>query len=51
MDLLLILIVLLFLGWGGGLAIGYTAGGLLHVLLVVAVILVMVRVLQGRSAW
>lgn len=34
--------------WLLGLATSYTAGGLLHVLLVIAVIVVVVRLLQGR---
>ena len=48
MDLLLVLIVLLVLGYGGGLAVGYTAGGLIHLLLVVLLVLIVVRFLQGK---
>ena len=44
-----IVIVLLAL-WLLGYATAYTAGGLIHVLLVVAVIVVLVRVIQGRNA-
>ena len=40
----LILLVL----WGLGLVSAYTMGGFIHVLLVVAVVLVLVRVIQGR---
>jgi len=43
-----IVIVLLVL-WLLGLVSSYTMGGLIHVLLVVAVIMVLVRVIQGRN--
>jgi len=42
-----IAIILLVL-WGLGLATTYTAGGLIHILLVLAVIAVVVRLIQGR---
>lgn len=42
-----ILIVLLVL-WALGMFTSYTAGGLIHVLLVVALILLIVRVASGR---
>jgi Family of unknown function (DUF5670) len=41
----LILIIL----WVLGFATSYTMGGLLHVLLVIAVVVVLVRVIQGRK--
>jgi len=44
-TLVLILLVL----WVLGLVSSYTMGGLIHVLLVVAVIVVVVRVIQGRK--
>ena len=34
--------------WVLGLATSYTLGGLIHVLLVIALIVVVVRVIQGR---
>ena len=40
----LILLVL----WALGLATSYTAGGLIHILLVVALVIVVFRLLQGR---
>ena len=43
-----LLIVLLIL-WLLGMATSYTLGGLIHILLVVAVISVLVRVIQGRN--
>jgi hypothetical protein len=40
-------IVLLVL-WGLGLVNSYTMGGLIHVLLVVAIVVILIRVIQGR---
>jgi hypothetical protein len=42
------LCVILFVLWALGLAASYTAGGLIHILLVAAIIVVLVRVIQGR---
>jgi hypothetical protein len=42
-----IAVVLLIL-WALGLVTGYTLGNFIHVLLVVAIIIVLVRVIQGR---
>jgi hypothetical protein len=42
-----IAVVLLVL-WALGLVSSYTIGGFIHVLLVVAVILVLIRIIQGR---
>jgi hypothetical protein len=41
--------VLLIL-WLLGLVSGYAIGGLIHILLVVAVVMVLLRVIQGRRA-
>jgi hypothetical protein len=35
--------------WGLGLVSNYTMGGLIHILLVIAIIAVLVRVIQGRK--
>jgi hypothetical protein len=43
------LIVVLVVLWLLGMATSYTLGGLIHLLLVVAVIVVLVRVIQGRN--
>ncbi|MBU5636207.1 lmo0937 family membrane protein [Geomonas sp. Red69] len=40
----LILIVL----WLAGMVTSYTMGGLIHILLVIAIIVLLVRVIQGR---
>ena len=45
-TLALILLIL----WGLGLVTSYTAGGFIHILLVVALIVVVVRLVQGRRA-
>jgi tryptophan-rich sensory protein len=46
-DLLYIIAVILVIAWAVGF-IGFHAGGLIHVLLVIAIIAVLVRVIQGR---
>jgi hypothetical protein len=43
------IIVLLLILWFLGLITSYTLGGLIHILLVVAIVLVIVRLLQGRN--
>jgi hypothetical protein len=43
-----IAVVLLVL-WALGLVTSYTLGGFIHILLVAAVVLVLVRVIQGRK--
>jgi hypothetical protein len=40
--------VLMLVLWGLGLITSYTMGGFIHILLVVAVIVIVVRVIQGR---
>ncbi|MCF8105479.1 MAG: lmo0937 family membrane protein [Desulfohalobiaceae bacterium] len=42
------LFVILLVLWMLGLLTGYTLGGVLHALLVIAVIVVLVQVIQGR---
>ncbi|MFH5830941.1 lmo0937 family membrane protein [Halalkalibaculum sp. DA3122] len=49
-NLLYIIAVILIIGWLVGF-IGYSAGGLIHVLLVIAVIAVLLQVIQGRKAF
>lgn len=43
------IIVILVILWALGLVSSYTLGGLIHVLLVVALVLLVVRLLQGRK--
>ncbi len=40
--------VVLIILWMLGLVSGYTMGSLIHILLVIAIIVVLVRVIQGR---
>ena len=47
MILTLVFVCLLF--WLLGLMTSYTLGGVLHILLVVAIVLFLVHVIQGRS--
>jgi hypothetical protein len=42
--------VVLIILWLLGLVSSYTMGGLIHILLVIAVIVVLVNVIQGRRA-
>ena len=42
--------IILVVLWLLGLVTSYTMGGLIHILLVLAVISVLVRLIQGRSA-
>jgi hypothetical protein len=48
MDLLWTLAVILLALWLLGLVTSYTLGGFIHVLLVVALVVVLIRVIQGR---
>ncbi|WP_309669700.1 lmo0937 family membrane protein [Gemmatimonas sp.] len=45
MTLAIILVVL----WLLGMVSAYTMGGLIHILLVIAVVVILVRVIQGRK--
>ncbi len=42
--------VVLIILWLLGLVTSYTMGGLIHVLLVIAIVMVLLRVISGRSA-
>ncbi len=44
-SIALILIIL----WALGLVSAYTLGGFIHILLVIAIIVILVRVIQGRG--
>ena len=41
--------VILIVLWLLGMVTSYTMGGLIHILLVIAIIVVLVRVIQGRK--
>ena len=41
--------VILLVLWALGLVTSYTMGGFIHILLVVAIIMILVRLIQGRG--
>jgi hypothetical protein len=46
--MLMTIVIILIVLWALGLVTSFTAGGLIHILLVIAIIVVLVRVIQGR---
>ena len=48
MYLLETIILILFVLWLVGVLLSFTAGGLIHLLLVIALIVLIVRLIQGR---
>jgi len=48
-NLLYLIAVILIIGWAVGF-IGYNAGGIIHILLVIAIIAVVLRVIQGNKS-
>ena len=48
--MLLTIAVIFFILWLLGLVTSYTLGGVIHILLVLAVIMVVISLLQGRRA-
>jgi hypothetical protein len=42
-------VVILLVLWLLGMVTSYTLGGFLHVLLVIAIVVVLIRVIQGRN--
>jgi hypothetical protein len=47
--MLTIIAVILLVLWAVGLVSAYTIGGFIHILLVIAIILVLIRIIQGRK--
>jgi hypothetical protein len=47
-NLLYIIAVILLIGWAIGM-FGFQAGGFIHILLVIAIIAVLFRIIQGRK--
>jgi hypothetical protein len=43
------LAIILLVAWLLGLVSSYTLGGFIHILLVVAIVLILVRLIQGRK--
>jgi hypothetical protein len=48
-SLILTLVFVLLLLWFLGVVTSYTLGGVLHILLVIAIVLFLVHIIQGRS--
>ena len=48
-SLLYLIAVILIIGWLVGF-VGFGAGGLIHILLVIAVVVVLMRIISGRRA-
>jgi hypothetical protein len=48
MDLLYAIGVILLILWLLGLVTSYTLGGFIHILLVIAIVMILIRVIQGR---
>ncbi|MBL7937336.1 MAG: lmo0937 family membrane protein [Bacteroidia bacterium] len=47
-NLLYVIAVILIIGWAIGF-IGYNAGSIIHILLVIAIISVILRIIQGKK--
>lgn len=47
--MLTLLVVVLVVLWLLGTVTAYTMGGLIHILLVIAIVVVLLRVIQGRN--
>ena len=43
------IVVVLLILWALGLVTSYTMGGLIHILLVIAIVVVLLRVISGRK--
>jgi hypothetical protein len=43
------IVVVLLILWALGFVTSYTMGGLIHILLVIAIVVVLLRVIQGRK--
>lgn len=47
-NLLYIIAVILIIGWFIGF-VGYNAGGIIHILLVIALVAILLRIIQGKT--
>jgi len=47
--MLMTIFVILLIMWLLGMVSGYTVGGFIHILLIIAIVVVLIRVIQGRS--
>ena len=48
-NMLSTIVIVLIILWLLGMATSYTLGGLVHVLLVIAIVVVLIRIIQGRN--
>ena len=48
LNLIWVIAIVLVVLWGLGLATSYTMGGLIHVLLILAIVAILARVILGR---
>jgi len=48
LNMLWTVFVILLVLWGLGLMTSYTMGGFIHILLVIAIVVVLIQVIQGR---
>jgi hypothetical protein len=46
---MLAIVVILLVLWALGMLTSYTLGGLIHILLIVAIVVFLVRIIQGRK--
>jgi uncharacterized membrane protein YtjA (UPF0391 family) len=49
--MLWMIFVILLVMWALGLVTSYTMGGFVHILLVVALVVLVINLVQGRRAW
>jgi hypothetical protein len=49
-NLLYLVAVILIIAWVIGF-VGYSAGGIIHILLVIAIIAILMRIIQGRRVF
>lgn len=47
-NLLYVIAVILIIAWAIGF-VGFHAGGIIHLLLVIAIIVILIRIIQGRK--
>lgn len=43
--------VILLIMWALGLVTSYTMGGFIHILLIIAVVVLVINLIQGRRVW
>ena len=51
MDILWTIAIILLILWALGLVTSYTIGGFIHILLVIAILVILIRIIQGRRQY